>query len=123
MAGKASSVPRHQQLNSAARRAGGGVEMADLYGKVAIVTGSTKGIGRAIAEALIAANARVTISARTSADVERVAAELNKSSRSGERRVLGVTTDVRKYEDCRELVQQTADTFGRVDILINNAGV
>ena len=97
--------------------------MADLKGKVAIVTGSTKGIGRAIAEALLAADARVTISARTAPDVERVAAELNKGSRSGERRVLGVATDVREYDDCRQLVQKTVDAFGRVDILINNAGV
>jgi 3-oxoacyl-[acyl-carrier protein] reductase len=97
--------------------------MPDLKGKVAIVTGSTKGIGRAIAAALLEAGGRVTISARTAADVERVAAELSKSNRATERIAIGVPADVRKYEDCRRLVEQTAATFGRVDILVNNAGI
>jgi 3-oxoacyl-[acyl-carrier protein] reductase len=95
----------------------------DLTGKVAIVTGSTKGIGRAIAEALSTRGARVTISARSNVDVERVATELVQHKGTVERCTLGVPADVRKYEDCRRLVQQTADTFGRIDILINNAGI
>jgi 3-oxoacyl-[acyl-carrier protein] reductase len=91
--------------------------MLDLNGKVAIVTGSTKGIGRAIADAIVAAGGRVAISARTAADVERAAAELGKS------KAIGVAADVRKYEDCKKLVEETAKAFGRVDILVNNAGV
>ena len=97
--------------------------MLDLTGKVAIVTGSTKGIGRAIAEALSAHGAHVTISARSKVDVERVASALEQHTGKVERRALGVPADVRKYEDCSRLVQQTADAFGRIDILINNAGI
>jgi NAD(P)-dependent dehydrogenase (short-subunit alcohol dehydrogenase family) len=95
----------------------------DLTGKVAIVTGSTKGIGRAIAEVLSARGARVTISARSKVDVERVARELAGQASTNERSALGVPADVRKYEDCRRMVQQTADAFGRIDILVNNAGI
>jgi NAD(P)-dependent dehydrogenase (short-subunit alcohol dehydrogenase family) len=93
----------------------------DLTGKVAIVTGSTKGIGRAIAEVLRARGARVTISARNKVDVERVTAELARQASTNERCALGAPADVRKYEDCRRMVQQTADAFGRIDILVNNA--
>jgi 3-oxoacyl-[acyl-carrier protein] reductase len=95
----------------------------DLTGKVAIVTGSTKGIGRAIAEVLRARGARVTISARNKVDVERVTAELARQASTNERCALGAPADVRKYEDCRRMVQQTADAFGRIDILVNNAGI
>ncbi len=97
--------------------------MLDLQDKVAIVTGSTKGIGRAIAEALYAHGARVTISSRTAADVERAATELSQKAGKNERRALGIPADVRSYDDCRRLIARTAETFGRIDILINNAGI
>ena len=95
--------------------------MIDLAGKVAVVTGGTKGIGRAIAEALVAAGADVCIAARTERDVESVAAQLANKSKSG--RTLGVAADVGRYEDCRALINYTVDRFGRLDILINNAGI
>lgn len=84
--------------------------------KVAVVTGGTKGIGRAIAEALVEQGASVVIGARTEADVDRVAAELGESVR-------GVTCDVRRAEDCQGLVDAAVDAFGGLDVLVNNAGV
>ena len=91
-----------------------------LTGKACLVTGATRGIGRAIAEALVAAGANVAISARTSSDVERVAAQLDADSTG---RVVGIAADVSRTEDCSRLVQETADVFGRLDVLVNNAGV
>lgn len=95
--------------------------MVDLTGLVAIVTGGTKGIGRAIAEALVDAGANVTIAARTEKDVEATARELAGRSKAG--KALGVVADVSRHEDCRELIGYTVEQFGRLDILINNAGV
>lgn len=94
--------------------------MIDLRGRVAIVTGSTKGIGLAVAKDLAEAGADVVISSRTGADVEAVSAELNAGVRS---RVVGIPCDVSRVEECQSLVDQTVDEFGRVDILINNAGL
>ena len=92
----------------------------DLAGKACLVTGATRGIGRAIAEALAAAGANVVISARTSSDVERVAADLDADSTG---QVVGIAADVSRPEDCSRLIQETADVFGRLDVLVNNAGV
>ena len=92
----------------------------DLAGKACVVTGATKGIGRAIAEALAAAGADVVISARTSSDVEQVAAELNAGA-SG--RVIGFAADVSRPEECLGLIEEAVGTLGRLDVLVNNAGV
>jgi 3-oxoacyl-[acyl-carrier protein] reductase len=97
--------------------------MLDLTGRTAIVTGATRGIGRAIAESLIAHGAHVAIAARTPAAVEQAAAELARAGKTGSARVIGVRADVGRYEDCRDLVAQVMQTFGRIDILINNAGI
>ncbi len=92
----------------------------DLPGKTCLVTGATKGIGRAVAEALAAAGAAVVISARTSTDVEHVAKELDYAFLG---RVVGIAADVSRPEDCSRLVQETVDAFGHLDVLVNNAGV
>jgi len=92
----------------------------DLNGKTAVVTGSSKGIGYAIAEALAAAGANVAVSARNQDDVERAAATLNEA---GGGRVVGIPCDVRSHEDVKRLIQGTVSEFGGLDILINNAGV
>jgi len=91
----------------------------DLSGKVAIVTGSTKGIGYAIAEALAGAGADVVVSARNEEEV-RAAAERLGSVGSG--RAVGVACDVREHDDVKRLISAAAE-LGGVDILINNAGV
>ena len=88
----------------------------DLDGNVAVVTGGTKGIGRAIAEDLLEQGARVVIGARTEAAVDRVAEELGERAR-------GVVCDVRDPGNCQALVDSAVDAFGGLDILVNNAGI
>jgi NAD(P)-dependent dehydrogenase (short-subunit alcohol dehydrogenase family) len=85
-----------------------------LEGQVALVTGGTRGIGRAIAEKLVAAGARVAVCARRPEDVERAAAEMGAS---------GQACDVSNYEEVARLFQFVRRTFGRLDILVNNAGI
>lgn len=90
-----------------------------LKDKVAIVTGGGRGIGRAIAVAYAAEGARVVIAARSTAQLDEVAAEI--TERGGE--VLTVPTDLRVRTEVENLIQQTVDKFGRIDILVNNAGI
>ncbi len=94
--------------------------MLDLNGKVAVVTGGSRGIGRAIGEMLAAHRAAVVVTARRSADAERAARAL---APSGAARALGVACDVRRWEECEALVERTVAEFGRIDVLVNNAGV
>jgi NAD(P)-dependent dehydrogenase (short-subunit alcohol dehydrogenase family) len=105
--------------------------MVNLTGRVALVTGASRGIGRAIAEALADAGARVMISARTASDVDAAVEAMNDRARRRSPPVAaepgcyaaGVSADVRRYDDCRRMVQQTMSVFGRLDILVNNAGI
>ncbi|MBA2341757.1 MAG: SDR family oxidoreductase [Pyrinomonadaceae bacterium] len=92
----------------------------NLNGKSAIVTGSTKGIGRAIAEALLHEGANVCISARNAGEVEKAVDELSKT---GEGNVTGAVCDVRDYNEVKALIEHTVSEFGGVDVLVNNAGV
>ncbi|HYO62647.1 MAG TPA: SDR family oxidoreductase [Pyrinomonadaceae bacterium] len=92
----------------------------NLEGKAAIVTGSTKGIGRAIAEALVREGANVCVSARKEEEVEQTVAELNELDRG---QATGAVCDVRDHDEVRALVEHAAAEFGGVDILINNAGI
>ena len=92
----------------------------DLNGKTAIVTGSTKGIGKAIATALVRANVNVVVSSRDSREIELTIAELNEI---GQGRVAGSVCDVRDYIQVRRLFETAVKTFGGVDIMVNNAGI
>ncbi len=92
----------------------------DLSGRTAVVTGSSKGIGYAIAESLARAGANVTISARSEDEVKGAAERLNAEG-AGE--VIGVRCDVRSHDDVKAMIEATVGRFGGVDILINNAGV
>jgi 3-oxoacyl-[acyl-carrier protein] reductase len=84
-----------------------------IEGRVALVTGATRGIGLAIAQALAREGARVSIVARTESDVERVARELDG---------FGVAADVTTDNGCLRSVEETAHNLGPVDILVNNYG-
>lgn len=88
-----------------------------LEGKVALVTGGSRGIGRAIALMLADAGADVVVSSRKLADLELVADEI----RGMGRRSLAVAAHVRESKDLRNLVETIKKEFGRIDILVNNA--
>jgi 3-oxoacyl-[acyl-carrier protein] reductase len=91
-----------------------------LDGKVAIVTGASRGIGRAIAERFAAEGARVTVNyVSGSSDAEAVVAGI--TFRGGD--AMAVRADVSRAGDARDLVAATMEHFGRVDILVNNAGI
>jgi len=88
-----------------------------LDGQVAIVTGATKNIGRAIADAFAGAGASLVLTARTESDLEVRCREL----RADGVRVHGVVADVASDADVRRTVAEAEDAFGRVDVLVNNA--
>ena len=90
-----------------------------LDGKVALVTGGSRGIGFAIAAALGRAGARVAIAARTSRELDAARAKLGTEGIECVARV----TDVSRFADVRDLVDGTLREWGRVDVLVNNAGV
>lgn len=93
---------------------------SELNGLSAIVTGSTKGIGRAIAESLVAAGCNVAVSSRHADDADEVARILSKK---GPGRAIGRSCDVQDYGQCADMVAETVLAFGRLDILVNNAGI
>ena len=94
-------------------------EMVKLDGKVAIVTGASKGIGKAIASAFAAAGAKVVLAARTRETLEQVAAELRESGAEA----VAIPTDVTDVDAVQRLIEQTLDAYQHVDILVNNAGI
>ncbi|MBI3471061.1 MAG: SDR family oxidoreductase [Candidatus Solibacter usitatus] len=89
-----------------------------LAGKTAVVTGGTRGIGRAVVEALLGSGAQVAFCGRTPEAVERAAGEL-----SGLGPVLGQAADVSKWDQVETLFAAVAERFGGLDILVNNAGI
>src|SRR5262245_27572580 len=90
-----------------------------LEGKVAVVTGSTRGIGRAIAEGLAGVGAAVTVNGR-SADATQMAAGEIAADRG---KTLAVAGDVSNAADVDRLISATVAHFGRLDVLVNNAGI
>ena len=92
----------------------------ELEGKVAIITGGTRGIGRAIALDLAANGADIALNYRQSADL---AQKLAEEIRGMGRRALIVQADVSSFDDAQTMAQQVLEEFGRIDILINNAGM
>ena len=88
-----------------------------LSGKVAVVTGSTGGIGEGIARRLAADGAAVIVSGRRVERGERVAREIM----AGDGQAIFVQTDTARESDCAHLIQTTLDAFGRLDVLVNNA--
>jgi NAD(P)-dependent dehydrogenase (short-subunit alcohol dehydrogenase family) len=97
-----------------------GSELFDLTGKVAIVTGSTKGIGRAMAEGLAAAGASVVISSRKQDLCDDVARDVAVATGAD---VLALACHVGEWDAIPAFVAQVVDRYGRIDVLVNNAGI
>lgn len=97
------------------------MELFDLTGQTAIVTGSSKGIGRAIAERLAEHGARVVISSRKPGPCEEVADAIN--AKYGAGRAIWIPANIGSKEELQNLVDRTREAFGKIDILVCNAAV
>jgi len=95
-------------------------EMFGLNGKVAIVTGGNGGIGKGIARGLAGAGANIIIGARNESKTADAAAEIK---RDFSVEVLGIKVDMLQVREIEEMLKQTLNTFGRIDILVSNAGI
>jgi NAD(P)-dependent dehydrogenase (short-subunit alcohol dehydrogenase family) len=94
--------------------------MKPLEGKVALVTGAGRGLGRACAEELARVGANVAINYATSREAaESLAGQLSANGA----RAIAVQADVRSYDQCKQMVERALEEFGRIDILVNNSGV
>lgn len=93
--------------------------LLDFTGKVAVITGAAQGFGKLLAEELATRGAKLVISDINGAGVQQVADDI--ASKGAD--VIALTCDVSKNEDCKAMVDAAIETFGRVDIGVNNAGV
>ncbi len=96
------------------------VPVMELSGATAIVTGGNSGIGAAIAGALAGEGVRTVIAGRREDKNNAIARQLQEQHGTD---TLAVTTDVSREDDCERLVQSTVERFGRLDVLVNNAGI
>jgi NAD(P)-dependent dehydrogenase (short-subunit alcohol dehydrogenase family) len=94
-------------------------EAQPLYGRTAIVTGASRGLGRGLALGLAAAGASISAASRDHAACEAVAEEINASGG----RAIGLRCDVASQSDREALIESTITEFGRLDVLVNNAGL
>ena len=90
--------------------------MVDLKGKTALITGASRGIGEATARVLAKSGANVVLTARSEADIRRIAADIGSAA-------LAIACDVADYAQVRRATLQAAKHFGGLDILVNNAGL
>jgi NAD(P)-dependent dehydrogenase (short-subunit alcohol dehydrogenase family) len=95
------------------------VKLFDLQGKVAVITGSSRGIGRAIAELYAEAGARVVVSSRKLEACEEVVTAIK--ARGGA--AIAVACNISRKEECETLVARARDAFGRIDVLVCNAAI
>lgn len=95
------------------------MSLFDLTGKSAIITGSSRGIGKAIAEAMADQGARVTISSRKPGPCEEVAGDIN--AKHGDGTAIAVPANISSKEDLQNLVDETNAAFGKIDIVVCNA--
>src|SRR5689334_15738904 len=116
---RAENVPVPQWGDAGGDEASGGKEML-LQGKVAVVTGGDSGIGRAIAIGMARAGASVTINYHSN---QQAADEVRQQIEQDGGMALAVQGDVADVADLQHLVDETARQFGRLDIMVNNAGM
>lgn len=97
----------------------------DLHGRVAVVTGASRGIGKALAVRLAREGAAVVVAAKSEQSTEKLPGSIHDTVaeiRSAGGKALAVATDVRDEDAIRNLIERTVGEFGRIDILVNNAG-
>lgn len=97
-----------------------GIKLFDLTGKSAVITGGSKGLGAAMAAGLASAGADVLLASRTLDEVTQTAEEI---ARDYGHKAVGVQTDVTSPDDVNNMTERAISEFGKIDILINNAGV
>jgi NAD(P)-dependent dehydrogenase (short-subunit alcohol dehydrogenase family) len=97
-----------------------GIKQFDLTGKAAVITGGSKGLGQAMAAGLASAGADVLL---TSRNADEAAAAAQQIAADFDRRAIGIRADVMSQDDCEAVAARAMSEFGKVDILINNAGV
>src|ERR687894_2907416 len=91
--------------------------------RVAVITGSSKGIGKAIAIEFANKGYRVVLNARDEGELSEAVNEVRKSLEGNEKRVTYVAGDISQESVCTSLIDHTIKTFGRIDVLVNNAGI
>ncbi|MEM7547461.1 MAG: SDR family oxidoreductase [Pseudomonadota bacterium] len=93
--------------------------MNQAQGKTVLITGASRGIGAAAARSFVKAGAKVVLAARSSAEIEALASEINDAGGAA----LAVTCDVTSYTDVEAAVNHACASFGGIDVLVNNAGI
>ncbi|MGA8553486.1 MAG: SDR family oxidoreductase, partial [Candidatus Acidiferrales bacterium] len=94
--------------------------MSNITDKIVVITGASSGIGESTAKLLAAQGAKVVLGARRSNRIDAVVQEI---SAAGGGKAIGFATDVTKRAEVEALIQRAVDGFGRVDVLLNNAGI
>ena len=97
-----------------------GLSLFDMTGQTAIVTGGSKGLGKAIAEGLASAGANIALISRNASEAEAAAKEIADTYQT---QALGLEVDVTQPSDIEAMVTTVVETFGRIDALVNNAGI
>lgn len=92
--------------------------MGKLDGKVAIITGGSKGIGQGIAKTFASEGAAVVITARGKADIDKTVEEIRQNGG----KAMGIVADQKSHESCKEVFRTVLEEYGRIDIVVANAG-
>ena len=97
-----------------------GIKLFDMTGQTAIITGGSKGLGKAMASGLASAGARIAVVSRNQSEAEEAASEISSNHRT---EAIGIQADVTQTSEIESMVATVTEKFGRIDALVNNAGI